>query len=114
MSRHARQLQVPGVGEAGQRRLRAGSVAVEGEDLAAEVCARYLIGAGVGRLVASGALLGRLGGLDPEVRLDVGDGVPTDHRVNRDALAGAEGPVERGARAALRVVSSLLRAEPVR
>jgi hypothetical protein len=49
--RHSRQGRLAEVGEEGQRRIGAAEVAVRGTGVAARVEARYLAGAGVGRLV---------------------------------------------------------------
>jgi hypothetical protein len=49
--RHARQLRLAEVGEAGQRRLAESACVVRGHGLAAKIEARYLVGAGVGRLL---------------------------------------------------------------
>ena len=52
-SRHARQARLEEVGDAGQRRLEESTCTVRGAGLAAEVEARYLVGAGVGRVLVS-------------------------------------------------------------
>jgi hypothetical protein len=50
MHRHARQVRLAEVGEAGQARLAVATVDVWLEGAAGEIAARYLAGAGVGRL----------------------------------------------------------------
>lgn len=52
-ARYARQLSVPGVGARGQSLLSAADVIVDGDGLAAEVCALYLAGAGIGTLTVA-------------------------------------------------------------
>lgn len=47
-ARFVRQVLLPEIGEAGQRRIEAASAAVAGEGLAHEVAARYALGAGFG------------------------------------------------------------------
>ena len=75
--RYARQVAVPGIGERGQALIRGGSVAVIGEGLAAEVCALYLAGAGVGSLRVSERWLAGCAALNGEdVRL-TSDGPPS-------------------------------------
>jgi hypothetical protein len=60
---------VPGIGEAGQRRISSLEVEVRGEDLAAEICALYLAGAGVKRLVVCEAIAREVRALNAEVEL---------------------------------------------
>ena len=52
MQRFVRQVLLPEIGEAGQRRLDAAAAAVGGAGLAHEVAARYAEGAGFGAVVA--------------------------------------------------------------
>jgi hypothetical protein len=54
-ARFLRQVLLPEIGEAGQRRLAASSAAVAGAGLAAEVASRYALGAGFGG-VGEGAI----------------------------------------------------------
>jgi hypothetical protein len=49
-ARFVRQVLLPEIGEAGQRRIEASSAAVGGDGLAHEVASRYAVGAGFGRL----------------------------------------------------------------
>jgi hypothetical protein len=49
--RHSRQARLAEVGEDGQRRISATACAVRGDGVAARVEARYLAGAGIGRMV---------------------------------------------------------------
>ena len=83
-NRYARQIVSPGVGLDGQRALAEATVTVHGGDLAAELCARYLAGAGVGcvrvdaRQVASAvAVNGDVSvvpaRVEPALAVDVGD-----------------------------------------
>jgi hypothetical protein len=58
-ARHSRQIRLAEVGDAGQRRLEEGTCTVRGGGLAAQIEARYLVGAGVGRLVVSDAEVAR-------------------------------------------------------
>ena len=67
MSRYARQIAVPGVGEIGQQKISSIEVEVRGSDLAAEICALYLAGAGVRRLAVSPAIAERVRAINSEV-----------------------------------------------
>jgi hypothetical protein len=55
IQRYARHISLPEIGLAGQERLVASRVVVAGDDLAAEVAARYLRAAGVGAVRVVGA-----------------------------------------------------------
>jgi len=50
-ARFVRQVLLPEIGEAGQRRLEAASAAVGGDGLAHEIAARYAVGAGFSGVV---------------------------------------------------------------
>ena len=67
--RYGRQEVVPGIGRAGQARIRAAEVAVAGRGLDAEVCALYLAGAGVARLAVDPALVARCAAQNGEVEV---------------------------------------------
>lgn len=54
----------------GQRRIASISAEVRGPSLAAEVCALYLAGAGVRRLLVDGALLERVRAVNREVEVE--------------------------------------------
>jgi molybdopterin/thiamine biosynthesis adenylyltransferase len=98
MSRYARQIAVPGIGEAGQRRISSLEVEVRGDDLAAEICALYLAGAGVKRVVS--AFAARVRALNSEVETEgttsviaepEGDDLLAGSRAARTVLARALG-----------------------
>lgn len=103
--RYARQVQVPGVGEGGQARIRAARVRVFGDGVASEVCARYLVGAGVRTVELSPRLVERCGSINTEVVLQSAPaegsfGVELGGR-SFARLGGADdGSVELGARGA--------------
>ncbi|MCB9653177.1 MAG: hypothetical protein H6729_03460 [Deltaproteobacteria bacterium] len=65
--RYARQLIVPGFGDAGQQALEGACVRVFGATMEAEVCALYLVGAGVGRVVVHPTLVDRCRALNSRV-----------------------------------------------
>ena len=119
MDRHARQIKLAEVGSAGQARIAGARVDVPYAGLAGEVAARYLVGAGVGRLrVRTERIAATARGIDPATLVEVapeleGHGAqgepgepgtqreprhPADESDLRDASAQA---VERGARFAL-------------
>lgn len=99
MSRYARQRSIAGVGDAGQARLGAAEATVHGDGLDAEVCALYLAGAGVGRLVVHRSLAERCREQNGEIEVREGAGAgPCAVEVGgvRSTLAG-EDEVLRGA-----------------
>lgn len=125
--RYARQTLLPEVGEVGQRRLARGEVFVHGHGAAARVCALYLAGAGVGRLVVSPRLRRQVRDLNPGVEVtsrpstgsEAIDGPSTPFRVHVSGDAAAIGfesttgsAVETGAAAALAALKRLLERRP--
>jgi hypothetical protein len=76
--RYQRHLVLPEIGGRGQERLLAASVRVEGRGPAAEECARYLVAAGVGRVVVDPRLdRTSLDGMNPDVVVSpAGQGPP--------------------------------------
>jgi TusA-related sulfurtransferase len=76
--RYARQVVLPEVGEAGQRRLLAGAVAVGGRGPTARTADVYLRAAGVGRVTRDDAGTAPHLGVAPEGRARVGLGVRAD------------------------------------
>lgn len=79
-ARYARQIAVPGVGTSGQRVIASADVVVDGSGLAAEVCALYLAGAGIGTLAVSPLFAGRCRELTSDIRIvAAGDEHPKDH-----------------------------------
>lgn len=102
MSRYARQIAVPVIGELGQRRIGSLEVEVRGSNLAAEICALYLAGAGVNRLAVEPRLKDAVRALNSEVELvehaativeprDDGDPVLAGSRAARSVLVRALG-----------------------
>ncbi len=78
-ARYGRQLLVDGADFAGQARLHAWTAVLAGDtselaQAAAEACGRYLVGAGVGAVVAPSAFAGALQALDPQLQLLDGPG----------------------------------------
>jgi hypothetical protein len=67
--RYARQIAVPGVGARGQRAIASADVIVDGGGLAAEVCALYLAGSGIGTLAVSPRLASRCRELTSAIRV---------------------------------------------
>jgi hypothetical protein len=103
--RYARQISV--IGEVGQRRIAALEVEVIGSELAAEICALYLAGAGVARLWVDGALVDRVRAANSEVEVIARNGAKPDVSVTPE-----DGdPVACGARAARRVLAGALGGE---
>jgi hypothetical protein len=100
MSRYARQIAVPGVGEIGQEKISSIEVEVRGSDLAAEICALYLAGAGVRRLAVSPAIAARVRAINSEVEL-------VDH-AEVVVEPGPDDPVLAGSRAARLVLARAL------
>jgi molybdopterin/thiamine biosynthesis adenylyltransferase len=80
-ARYARQIAVPGVGKGGQHAVAHAEARVLGSDLAAEVCALYLAGAGIGTLHVARALSDRCVSLNSAIEV-----IASDER-NVDALA---------------------------
>src|SRR5271168_2888957 len=103
MNRHSRQVRLAEVGPRGQSRLAAASVDIGVEGLSGEVAARYLAGAGVGRLrLRSAALASAALAVDSTVRTEVDPDLALDVQEGafdlRDPVAR---DLARGARAAL-------------
>jgi hypothetical protein len=118
MDRHGRQVRLVEVGSAGQALLAGAGVDVRLAGPAAEVAARYLAGAGVGRLrVADPALAGSARAVDPKVRVEV-DGAfappPSVAKAQTQASGGfdlrdpAARDVAAGAAAALDALRAIL------
>ena len=114
MQRYARQTKLAGVGEPGQLRIANARVDVPFDGLAGEVAARYLAGAGVGRLrVRDVRIAEAASAVDPAVAVDVIAGAHaqafpagvTASTFLRDPAAQA---VERGARFALDTLRAII------
>lgn len=73
-SRYQRQVSVPGVGARGQAAIREAAIAVGGDSLAAEICALYLAGAGVGTLIVAPALAAGCRAINSQVEVIVREG----------------------------------------
>ncbi len=124
MSRHGRQARLAEVGATGQARIVAAAIDVPMVGLPGEVAARYLAGAGVGRLrVRSAAVAAAASSIDPSVRVDLED-VASHHEPMDEGEGSASSvtsselaldlrdPVARdmalGARVALRALRAVL------
>jgi hypothetical protein len=68
--RHTRQVRLREIGAAGQARLAAAEIHVPGGDLAAEIEARYLAGAGIPIVVEDEAIAAAAREVDPTLRVD--------------------------------------------
>jgi hypothetical protein len=110
MSRHARQVALKEVGLSGQTRIRATTVEVPLEGLAAEIAVRYLAGAGVGRLRVRDARLAEIvKETDPSVAVAVDDQPSGVEPVDVLGLGnGPAGDLARGAHAALRALRAAI------
>ena len=108
--RHARQAKLAEIGEAVQTRLAGASASVPGSDLAAEIAARYLAGAGVGHLrVSRASLRAAARAVDPTVDVNVDpsldDSEPTCPFAWRDPAAA---DLARGAYLALHMLRVII------
>ena len=120
MDRHDRQARLAEVGAAGQSAIAAATVDVETHGLAAEVAARYLAGAGVGRLrVGDRAVAGAAGSIDPAVQVEIVASGPASPSSDAALETATDDPsfalrdpsareVARGARDALRALRGIL------
>jgi hypothetical protein len=114
MNRHGRQMLLAEVGAAGQARIASALAQVPGDGVAALVAARYLAGAGVGRiLVRSAALAAAAARVDAALPIQVDPLLPAAAADNafdlRDPAARA---VASGARTALRILRGILDGPP--
>jgi hypothetical protein len=109
MDRHARQARLAGVGAEGQARIARACADVALTGFGAEVAARYLAGAGVGRIrVREAALAGAAREVDRSVDVEVRpelDGPPPTTAPMRDPVARE---LAEGALAALAALRSAL------
>lgn len=87
-ARYARQIAVPGVGKSGQQAIAQAEARVLGGDLAAEVCALYLAGAGIGTLHVARALSGSCTALTSAIRV-VAEDTPAQPLAVEVELGGA-------------------------
>jgi hypothetical protein len=103
-SRYSRQLAVREVGPRGQSALERAHVRVVGSDLAAEVCALYLAGAGLGALSVDPALLPACRRINADTTLEPlpggGGALLVELAGGRFSPEAAGSSVSRGARAA--------------
>ncbi len=106
--RYARQRAV--IGELGQKRLQGGAVTILGDDLAALICARYLIGAGVATLFASASILEQCTDINPDTCTFATDSVGVLRF--EDYQPQGPDPVARGADGARWALARLLRGTP--
>jgi len=114
MQRYARQTKLAGVGEPGQLRIANARIDVPFDGLAGEVAARYLAGAGVGRLrVRDEQIAEAARAVDPAIAVDLiggthaspAAGVSPASSFLRDPAALA---VERGSRFALDALRAVI------
>jgi len=116
VDRYARQRSTEGVGEAGQAKIRAAAIALDGVGLDAEIAAFYLAGAGVGRLEVAAGLADGCRAHNGEVDVVVGAGAGRELVVRvADASYAADAsrdpdPVTRGSRAARWALARILSA----
>ena len=99
IDRYERQVLLPEWGAAGQERVRGAGVVVSGAGAAARAAARYLAGAGVGRLSVHPSLRADLRALNPHVALTDQEAAPRTSGVAEGAsdvnarfAVGLEGP----------------------
>ena len=103
IDRYARQVSLAGWGAAGQERVRAASIAIAGDGATAEMAARYLVGAGVGRLLLSSTRIVKLiADINPHVAVEVATPPDALDCAGEDHARGAE-----QALAALRTILGL-------
>jgi hypothetical protein len=118
MDRHRRQRLLAEVGSAGQARLASAHAEVRLGGFAGEIAARYLAGAGLGRIMVADAAHARYArDIDPNVHVEVGS-TGTSRAVDAfDLRDEAARDLAAGARAALRVIRVVLgvhASDPVR
>jgi len=116
MDRHARQIKLVEVGGAGQARIGAARVDVPDSGLAGEVAARYLAGAGVGRIRVRAERIAAIArAIDPAISVEVIHAGEADLRglgEASDLHDSAAQAVERGARFALAALRDALGGAP--
>lgn len=110
--RYARQVAV--VGASGHRAITDASATVIGEGLAAEVCARYLAGAGVGLLRVHHRLLGPMAAANSMITIEGHDltGDLVVSLADDSHQPGPASPVARGAAAARWALAKILSGAP--
>jgi hypothetical protein len=110
MDRHSRQARLAGIGAEGQARLAGATVDVGLDGLAAEVAARYLAGAGVGRLrVRTDEAARGARATDERVQIEVEPGLGDAQGETLALRDPAAVELARGALCALRAIRSLAR-----
>lgn len=115
--RYLRQQTVAGVGRAGQARIAAGVVGLEGRGLDAEIAALYLAGAGVGSLQLDSSLVAACRALNSTISVQASLQASTQPEILRVAIGDrsfspSEGdPVARGSAAARWALARLLSTE---
>jgi hypothetical protein len=122
MHRHARQVRLAEVGEAGQARLAAATVDVPLEGAAGEIAARYLAGAGIGHLrVTDPRLVQAARAVDPSAVVETVPALaplgsrlqPSGPPPELDLEGGATRDLALGALAALAALRDILGVERV-
>jgi hypothetical protein len=113
MHRYARQTKLSGVGEPGQLRIANARIDVPLDGLAGEVAARYLAGAGVGRLrVRTARIAAAARSVDPAVFVDVSESLPPAVIGPSTLQDRSAQDVERGARFALDALRAVIEGGP--
>ena len=109
MDRHHRQRILPEVGTAGQALLARASAEVRLGGFAGEIAARYLAGAGFGRIVVSDvAHANAARHIEPNLNVEVGSGGTGRPAAAFDLKDEAARDLSAGARAALQVIRCML------
>jgi hypothetical protein len=109
MDRHRRQRILPEVGAAGQALLASARAEVRLGGIPGEIAARYLAGAGLGRIVVSDAAHASAArSVDPNVNVEVSSGGNSRAADAFDLKDEAARELAAGARAALHVIRRVL------
>ena len=109
MDRHHRQRILPEVGTAGQALLASASAEVRLSGFAGDIAARYLAGAGFGRIVVSDvAHANAARHIEPNLNVEVGSGGSSRPAAAFDLKDDAARDLSAGARAALQAIRCVL------
>lgn len=109
MSRHSRQMRLALIGREGQRVIDDATIDVAAGGIEGEVAARYLAGAGVGKLrLSSEAAASAARSLDARVQTAMVSATPPEAMPDLEDLDPAARSFARGARIATRALVALL------